>query len=604
MADIDRIKGNLGKMIEQGAPESDINAYLSTEGYSSPEAWRSALSTPGVKPKTVGAAMVQESPRLEAGPRTSTMPDPGRPWGEVLSSGARNFLPSVGNAVLGSVNALTIGLPKTVEGMYDLGKGVVTKINRYQPAPGQTTMGPRPPTPEQAESEATADAVGSHYATKYGTAEGFKNALADDPGSILMDAATLGTAGAGLPGKTGQVAGIISKADPLTATGNALKYGAKGAELAGSNVLGMTTGAGTESIRAAGRAGREGGEAAKTFTEHMRGAPVSEVVDRAKTALDQVRQERGKQYRSGMVDISKDVTVLDFAPIDAALAKADDVAKFRPSQAPDSKGVRVNRSAGETNDAISTIVNDWKTLNPKSPLFKDIDPAELTPANYHTPEGLDALKRIVGDIRNTVEPGSSSMVAANTAYNAIKGEIVKQAPAYAKVMEDYEKASNKITETSKTFSLSKMAGNDTASRKLLSATRNNVQTNYGERGRMLNSLAEFDPTLPDAIAGQSLNALAPRGLVGRGGAMMALGGAVADPVSSLAYLAASSPRIVGETVYAGGKAIGFVEDLAASLGVTPARIRALGQAGYQAGRPEDIRQRAMSLRETNALAAP
>lgn len=553
-------------------------------------------ATPSAKPKPVGAAMVQESPRLEPGPRTSTMPDPGRSWDEVLSSGARNFLPTVGNAVVGSVNALTLGLPQTASSLYDLGKGVVTKINRYQPAPGQTTMEPRPPTPEQAESEGTANALGAHYGTKYGTVEGFKNALADDPGSILMDAATLGTAGAGLPGKAGQVASVASKLDPLTMGGNALKYAGRGAEVVGSNALGMTTGAGTESIRAAGRAGREGGEAAKTFTENMRGAPVSDVVARARTALDQIRQERGKQYRSGMVDISKDVTVLDFAPIDAALGKADEVAKF--------KGVRLNRSAGETNDAISTIVNDWKTLNPKSPLFKDVDPAELTAANYHTPEGLDALKRIVGDIRDTVEPGSASSVAASTAYNAIKGEIVKQTPAYAKVMEDYEKASNKITETSKTFSLSKMAGNDTASRKLLSATRNNVQTNYGERTRLLNALAEYEPTLPSAVAGQSLNALAPRGLPGRGGAMLALGGMAVDPVSSLAYLAASSPRIVGEIVHLGGRAIGTVDDFAAAFGVTPARIRALGQAGYQAGRPEDIRQRAMDLRTTNALAAP
>ena len=34
MADIPRIKSNIGSMIEQGAPEADIDAYLASEGVS------------------------------------------------------------------------------------------------------------------------------------------------------------------------------------------------------------------------------------------------------------------------------------------------------------------------------------------------------------------------------------------------------------------------------------------------------------------------------------------------------------------------------------------------------------------------------------------
>ncbi|MBS0219135.1 MAG: hypothetical protein JSR91_00185 [Proteobacteria bacterium] len=47
MADIDRIKANLGKMIGQGAPEADIDAYLKTEGFNSPEEWRVAAQPTG-----------------------------------------------------------------------------------------------------------------------------------------------------------------------------------------------------------------------------------------------------------------------------------------------------------------------------------------------------------------------------------------------------------------------------------------------------------------------------------------------------------------------------------------------------------------------------
>lgn len=42
--DTARIKENLGKMIDQGAPETDINAYLATEGFKSPDEWKAAIN--------------------------------------------------------------------------------------------------------------------------------------------------------------------------------------------------------------------------------------------------------------------------------------------------------------------------------------------------------------------------------------------------------------------------------------------------------------------------------------------------------------------------------------------------------------------------------
>jgi hypothetical protein len=441
-----------------------------------------------------------------------------------------------------------------------------------------------------------AGAVGQDFVDAYGSENALKNTLSEHPGRVLMDVASVGTAGAALPGRVGQTANVLSKLDPLTMGGNALKLGARGAEAVGSNALGMTTGAGTESIRAAGRAGRSGGEAAATFTDNMRGAPVSDVVGRAKGALDQVRADRNAAYKTGMKGVEEVERVLPFQPIDDALAGSKEVANF--------KGVELNPSAASTKAEISSIVDDWRTLNPNSPLFKDVPKGELTPENFHTPVGLDALKRLVGDVRDSSDFGTPARAAAERVYNAIGAEIRKAAPEYAKVMADYSAASDKLGEATRTFSLGERATGDTAARKLLSATRNNVQTNYGERGRLLNVLAEKDPTLPDAIAGQSFNALRPRGLPATGGAMLAVGGMAVDPISSLAYLAASSPRLVGEAVYAGGKMIGYVDDVAAALGVTPARIRGMAQGGYQAGRAEDMGQRARSLRETNALAAP
>lgn len=55
MADTDRIKRNLNKMLSANAPEADMDAYLSSEGYNSAEAWRAAI-----EPTAVAAAKGRE----------------------------------------------------------------------------------------------------------------------------------------------------------------------------------------------------------------------------------------------------------------------------------------------------------------------------------------------------------------------------------------------------------------------------------------------------------------------------------------------------------------------------------------------------------------
>lgn len=53
MADTDRIKRNLSKMIAAQAPETDLDAYLLTEGFKSPEDWRAAAAEPQRAPGEV-----------------------------------------------------------------------------------------------------------------------------------------------------------------------------------------------------------------------------------------------------------------------------------------------------------------------------------------------------------------------------------------------------------------------------------------------------------------------------------------------------------------------------------------------------------------------
>lgn len=548
-------------------------------------------------PKPVGAAMSVNNPptMIGPGPRTSHSPNASPSWGQVAGDFVTNLPRSLrDDVIVPTYEALRYRPVETAKSVLD----VLAGVSEILPQPRMTeearrernALAAKYPVREarEARSKAAAAAVWQDFVDAYGSEEALKNTLANHPGRFVMDASTLGTAGGAAPGRVVQVvarAGAVI--DPLTQTGNVIKGAGKLTDVAGSNVLGMTTGAGSESIRAAGRAGREGGATGKAFTDNMRGnVPIEDIVVLAKSGLEEIRKDRAAAYKAGKADLSKDATVLDFTNIDASVAKASDVGEYRgrsgsgPAQTTEPKAVAITQ---EMTDSI----NAWK---------------QLDPAEFHTPEGLDALKRRLGNIRDSTQQGSPDRVAADRIYRAVRDEVAAQAPGYAKMMEDYSVASDKIKEVTKTFSLGEKATGDTAARKLQSATRDGAQTSWRKRGELLNELATYEPDLPYAIAGQSLNALAPRGLVARAGSMYAGGSAIAgllaNPLSALptiASLPAFSPRIIGEVVYLGGKAVGSVDQVAKVLGITPARLRAGELGAYQAGRNEETTGNALRV---------
>ncbi len=162
------------------------------------------------------------------------------------------------------------------------------------------------------------------------------------------------------------------------------------------------------------------------------------------------------------------------------------------------------------------------------------------------------------------------------------------------MMDEYSSASDKVGEARGTLSIKDTALDDTAIRKLVSATRTGVQANFGHRQKLIDMLAEKEPTLPAAIAGQAAASWVPRGLVARFGSPAAIGSSVtaafSNPWAALgipAAIAVTSPRIVGETVHFGGRAVGGIERGAEYLGATAPRARAAGDVSFQAGRLSD-----------------
>lgn len=512
-------------------------------------------------------------------------------WGETLGSAVVNFIPSVASEAGSILEAVTSPL-QTAKSVLELGGALLSKL-------GVADF-----------DESSADALGQYYVNKYGSMENFKRELANNPASILADAAVILTAGAGAATKLGlpakiaklgrkaetaqRIAGQIARnVDPITAATNIFTkavpaVASKAAQITGrttAGALGITTGVGGDSIRRAADVGFERGRAGErtarevNFVEQMRGGGnLDDVVSQAEDLLRDQQEAASQAYKAGMVDVSKDATVLTFDGIDDTLSKLRDRAYYGDQ-------IR-NPTAAKVYEDVKAKVDEWRALDP---------------AQYHTPEGMDALKQNLGGIIDNLAANGdrAALSIASGVYNEVRNNIAKQVPGYAKVMKNYEDAANNIRDIRRTFSLTPGANVDTKLRKLQSLMRNNVNTSFAYRKQLAETmgapdqirvsapkktgapktkeelLAEYAPQsgedLLDTLAAQNLSSWEPRGLQRlTSGAAIGSGltgiGLEALPMAAdvpgylspfnLATVPLTMPRVVGEGAYFGGRAAG------------------------------------------------
>lgn len=484
------------------------------------------------------------------GPWSQFHPETGEPmsWGDVAVSAAKNFGPSAINMAAGVANTVMHPI-QTAESLYDVGKGAVSK------AAG--ALGVEQDPEQKAQREAALNGVIDFFTDRYGGIDNLKHTIATDPAGFAMDLSSVLTGGetalARIPGAT-RAANAVGKAAEVTNPVNIAGKVVSGVPIPGtglkagiepivSTVLGQTTGVGEGPIRQAARAGFEGNTALR---DNMRGnVPLSDTVDMAQRAVGQMRRDRSAAYQADMAGANSATGHVGYQPIHQALTDADNMVHFQ--------GLAKSAEAAKTLEQIQDLVSQWRGLS--------------TP---HTVEAADALKQAIGEVRQKTQPGTLERRVADMVYHAAKDSIVQQAPEYAKAMQGYSDASDKINDLTKTFSLGEKASTDTSLRKLQSTTRNNVNTNYGERNRLLDELAKYEPELPNALAGQSLSSATPRGLVAKTGAVVGLGAngvamhglpALMNP-ATLAALPFFSPRLMGEVAYAGGRVANALEPIA------------------------------------------
>ena len=474
---------------------------------------------------------------------------------EVAGSAIRNIPSSTANLFSNLIDAISSPL-QTGKAVLDVGAGALQNVlpERLVQAIGED----RP-------SREVANTVGQFYANRYGSVEGAKKAIAEDPAGVLADLSTVFSGGSMIAPRAiaAPLAKVASTIDPLSIVAQTT---AKTANVLGGKViapiLGSTTGAGKESIVQAFRAGAKGGDTADQFRANISGrADQTDVLDIAKANLQELNAAKQAEYRSGMVNIKNDKSILDFGDIDKSIENSLNKVTY--------KGKIVNEGAAKNLQEAKSIINEWKSLDP---------------VEFHTPEGLDALKKRVGDVLESI-PFEQKVARSSIGdiYNSVKSTIQKQAPTYAKTMKAYSDATEQIREIERSLSLGKKASVDTSMRKLQSLMRDNVQTNYGQRTKLGKELEaaggqEFMP----GLAGQALSNIMPRGLQGAASlptGYLAYG--VGGIPAALITAATTSPRIMGEAAYGAGVATRAGRKFGEI--VPPAADPRLYNALYQAG---------------------
>jgi hypothetical protein len=513
-----------------------------------------------------------QAPSMPEAPKSYT-------GGEAAMQGLRNLPGGIISSAVETGKAL-LNPVDTSMALLDLGAGelqkalpksVTSAINRAD----EYLMGKEQAQKNQERMAMTANAVNEQYKNRYGSMEGFKRDLAENPEAVLADLSTVLTGGASLAGKAPKLASALKTASNVT---NPLVMAEKlvtgPANLAASltkGSLGVTTGTGGEAI---GQAVKAGETSNKAFLGNLRKASnMEDAVDVAKSGLNKMRNEKNAAYRSGMYDISQDKSMLNFDDVDAAIQSAKDKnIKF---------GEYIDEDAHKALVKAEGIVNKWKTKT----------------GDAHTPEGFDALKQkvyneVLGKLDFQKDAFARNIVG--DIYSGIKGSINKQAPEYAKVMKNYGEAADTIDEIKKALSLGEKASADTSLKKLQSILRDDVSSSFGHRKQLAEKLIESGAEdLMPALAGQALSPFKPRGL---GGQLETYGGLaylLANPAAlGSAVMAApfAMPRVVGEAAYAYGKGKGAVKKAAQKLPVNKEQARKIGLMLMQANQANEANQ--------------
>lgn len=466
-------------------------------------------------------------------------------WSSVPSEAVRNIVPSGINVAKETLESIIHPID-TAQSVLDLGNAALQKI-----LPDSVREIMYKINPDTAKNPDKLLAAASYFKNRYGTEEGWKDAISKDPSGVVADmfsvlqparALAKGRVPIGVE-KALEVAGNL---DPTVLTTKALEKVPVITGKSASTVLGKTTGAGSIPVEEAFKAGQEGGDKLAVLTEQMRGkGDISEPIDVLKSSLKNMRNANTADYTREMDILRQDKTPLNLAPIEDSIKNALSIKKY--------EGFDKDPALQSTRNDILNAIKEFKEAQRPNALQRM--QGNVRPNDLNTVAGFDALKQRISSIADWNEPRSPATIMASNVTNAIKDEIAKQSDDYARIMADYAKRETEAKDIEKTFSLSKKAREETQANKAQGLTRDNVNTSYGLRLQKAKALEPYGAeNLLPMLSGQSLSSWSPRGLAG--GVMAATAGAGLSTLNPwiVPALAIESPRLIGETAVKAGQA--------------------------------------------------
>jgi hypothetical protein len=497
----------------------------------------------GVGAETPAAA--EKAVPAQAAPATPKPSDPAMSWSEVPAEAVKNIGPSL-VGVGESIVAPIMHPLETAASIGALGKGA------YSKAAG--ALGAEQNPEEKAKEEAPLNAVIDFYKQRYGTEEGFKQALAKDPAGVAADLSSFLTGGgsmaARLPGKlgkAGEIAQAVGRAGPIgeavqEVAGAVTKPIAKAVTAPTSALFAFTAGKPFKTMQDAAQAGFE---LNPEFLRHLGGeGSADEIVNRIEGAVSTIADQRSKDYVAGMKDPTASQVPLGYGNIDAAIQSS--VPKFTHL------GKVYNQEAKNAFDRAVAKVDEWRSQPPQ--------------AGAHTIEDMDKLKRSLDEIHveYSKDFGADSPAAkiVSDIRRSVFNTIKNQDPRYAEVMEKYADATRQLKEIRKDLIGGRTTTVGAKMRKLLSKGGDRAH-----KEQLLAELEKIDPDIGFALAGHELSSFIPQGLLGRVmGAITpaAVGAATFNPLSVLAA-GAASPMLTGATQYGIGAAMGLPTKMPLSI---------------------------------------
>ena len=378
------------------------------------------------------------------------------------------------------------------------------------------------------------------YKQRYGSVEGFKQAIAKDPIGVMMDLSTVLTGGSSALGKVATTGSTLSKAaqvagkvsgytDPVNIALKSATAIPKFAVGAARKAAEITSGVSSEQQKLATFAGTlsEKDPRRIAFENFYKKDP------NPHSLLDTVQSAAEQKAKSESLAFQNKLGTLGSNPIDLSAARNTVEESYKKQK---SMGAHWPEDFDQAHQKIMDMFDEVQN-----------DPSRV---------GLDSVNEFKKQLwahKKTFPQGGKGQDHFNTAYNEVKNALANPSvggnPEYADLMEQWRRALDEINTAKNSVGI---GGNSKDALRTLTKSLRTIKTASGKS--VIDGLSQYEPTIPYMLAGAAgnpANTTISRDIID--GMMVAGLHSIGAGPASLLPLAGASPKVVSGTNFLSGK---------------------------------------------------